>query len=128
VTPFDRRPQETILIIDADTHFLPPDVYDYMGHEWAHARPCFTWDDNGLLVNVEFPGEPAPVPGATPLPPPGTGSRYRSAYYMDERLRDYEKLGIDQQFLFPSSPRRCSPTSSSPGLRAPWRTRGTCRY
>ena len=89
------------MIIDADTHFLPPDVYDYMGDEWDGLRPRFTWDDKGLLVNVEFPGEPPLVPGATPLPPPGTGSRYRGTYYMDERLRDYEKLGIDQQFLFP---------------------------
>ena len=89
------------MIIDADTHFLPPDVYDYMGDEWDHLRPRFSWDDKGLLVDVAFPGEPAPVPGATPLPPPGTGSRYRGMYYMDERLRDYEKLGIDRQFLFP---------------------------
>ncbi len=89
------------MIIDADTHFLPPDVYDYMGPAWEDARPRFAWDDKGLLVGVDFPGAPAPVPGATPLPPPGTGSRYRGMYYMDERLRDYEKLGIDQQFLFP---------------------------
>jgi predicted TIM-barrel fold metal-dependent hydrolase len=41
------------------------------------------------------------VPGATPLPPPGTGSRYRGMYYMDERVRDYEKLGIQEEFLFP---------------------------
>lgn len=89
------------MIIDADTHFLPPDVYDYVGDEWMDLRPRFTWDDKGLLTDVVFPGEPPLVPGATPLPPPGTGSRYRGAYYIDERLADYEKLGIDKQFLFP---------------------------
>ena len=89
------------MIIDADTHFLPPDTYDYMGKEWDALRPRFQWDDKGFVTDVVFPGEPPLVPGATPLPPPGTGSNYRGMYYMDERLRDYEKLGIEQQFLFP---------------------------
>ncbi len=89
------------MIIDADTHFLPPDTYDYMGAEWDALRPRFQWDDEGFVKDVIFPGEPGLVPGATPLPPPGTGSNYRGMYYMDERLRDYEKLGIEQQFLFP---------------------------
>ena len=89
------------MIIDADTHFLPPDTYDYMGSEWDALRPRFVWDDQGFVTGVNFPGAPPAVPGATALPPPGTGSRYRGKYYMDERLRDYEKLGIDQQFLFP---------------------------
>lgn len=89
------------MIIDADTHFLPPDTYDHMGAEWDALRPRFRWDDKGMVTDVIFPGEPPAVPGATPLPPPGTGSRYRGMYHMDERLRDYEKLGIEQQFLFP---------------------------
>ena len=89
------------MIIDADTHFLPPDTYDYMGKEWDALRPRFQWNDKGFVTDVVFPGEPPLVPGATPLPPPGTGSNYRGMYYMDERLRDYEKLGIEQQFLFP---------------------------
>ncbi len=82
------------MIIDADTHFLPPDTYDYMGQEWDALRPRFTWNDKGMVSDVIFPGEPPLVPGATPLPPPGTGSNYRGMYYMDERLRDYEKLGM----------------------------------
>src|SRR5690349_13984550 len=89
------------MIIDADTHFLPPDIYDYVGDEFDALRPQFTWDDKGLLVDVQFPGAPPRVPGSTPLPPPGTGARYRGAYYIDERLADYAKLGIDKQFLFP---------------------------
>jgi len=89
------------MIIDADTHFLPPATYDYMGPEWDALRPRFVWDAEGMVTTVEFPGEPPAVPGATPLPPPGTGSRYRGMYDIEARLRDYEKLGIDQQFLFP---------------------------
>jgi uncharacterized protein len=89
------------MIIDCDTHFLPPDTYDYMGPEWEEKRPRFVWDGQGVLETVRFPGAPPPVPGATPLPPPGTGARYPGMYDMEERLRDYEKLGIDLQFLFP---------------------------
>jgi predicted TIM-barrel fold metal-dependent hydrolase len=89
------------MIIDADTHFLPPDVYDYVGEDFMPLRPQLVWDDKGLLIDVQFPGAPPPVAGATPLPPPGTGSRYRGAYYIEERLDDYTKLGIQKQFLFP---------------------------
>ncbi len=89
------------MIIDADTHFLPRDVYDYMGDEWDAVRPRITWDDDGLFAAIDFPGRPEQTAGSTPNTPPGTGYRCRGTYYMDERLRDYDKLGIDQQFLFP---------------------------
>lgn len=89
------------MIVDCDTHFLPPDAYDHMGAEWERLRPRFVWDGQGMLTGVEFPGAPPRVPGATPLEPPGTGARYRGMYDMEERLRDYEKLGIERQFLFP---------------------------
>jgi predicted TIM-barrel fold metal-dependent hydrolase len=89
------------MIIDCDTHYLPADAYDYLGGEWDDRRPRFRWDDKGLLTGVDFPGAPPAVAGATPLEPPGTGARHRGMYYMEERLRDYEKLGIDRQFLFP---------------------------
>ena len=82
------------MIIDCDTHFLPPDAYDYMGDEWDALRPRFVFDAQGCVTAIDFPGAPPPVPGATPLAPPGTGARYGGMYDMDERLRDYEKLGM----------------------------------
>jgi predicted TIM-barrel fold metal-dependent hydrolase len=89
------------MIIDCDTHFLPRDAYDYCGAEWDALRPRFGFDHNGQLTAVSFPGAPADVPGATPLPPPGSGSRHSGLYDIEVRLRDYENLGIDCQFLFP---------------------------
>ena len=89
------------MIIDCDSHYLPADAYDYLGGEWDDRRPRFRWDDKGLLTGVDFPGAPPAVAGATPLEPPGTGARHRGMYDMEARLRDYEKLGIDRQFLFP---------------------------
>ena len=89
------------MIIDCDTHFLPRDAYDYCGSEWDALRPHFAFDEKGQLTTVDFPGAPADVAGATPLPPPGSGSRHPGLYDIEIRLRDYEKLGIDCQFLFP---------------------------
>ena len=104
------------MIIDCDTHYLPPDAYDYMGPEWDRKRPRFAWDGQGFLAGVDFPGAPRAVAGATPLTPPGTGARYRGTYYMDERLRDYEKLGIDRQFLFPQLTETCFSYLVEPAL------------
>ena len=89
------------MIIDADTHYLPPDTYDYMGPEWDALRPRFIWDDNGNVTAVDFAGAPAVVPGSTPLPPPGTGCKLRGMYHMDDRLEYFDKYGITEQFLFP---------------------------
>jgi predicted TIM-barrel fold metal-dependent hydrolase len=89
------------VIIDCDTHFLPRDAYDYTGAEWDAVRPHLRFDANGLHTAIDFPGAPREVPGATPLPPPGSGSRHPGLYDIEVRLRDYEKLGIDRQFLFP---------------------------
>ena len=74
------------MIIDADTHFLPLDVFDHLGAEWDALRPRITWNDKGMFAAIDFPGQPPMIPGATPNPPPGTGSGYRGNYHMDERL------------------------------------------
>ena len=89
------------MIIDCDTHFHPRDAYDYTGPQFDPLRPHFVFDDQGYLAAIDFPGAPPEVPGATPLPPPGSGARHPGLYDMEVRLRDYEKLGIDAQFLFP---------------------------
>ena len=49
------------MIIDADTHFLPPDTYDHMGKEWDALRPRFQWDDKGMVTAYRHFGlaEPA---------------------------------------------------------------------
>lgn len=89
------------MIIDCDTHFLPRDAYDYTGAAFDARRPHFRFDEKGQLSAIDFPGAPREVPGATPLPPPGSGSRHPGLYDIAVRLRDYEKLGIDAQFLYP---------------------------
>lgn len=88
------------MIVDTDTHFFPPDAFDYVQGPLADKRPRLIFDKD-LLVDIEFPGAPPPVKGTTPLPPPGSGSRLAGNTDMDVRLEDYERLGIEKQILLP---------------------------
>ncbi len=60
------------MIIDMDTHILPPDIYDYVEGLLADQRPQFELSKDGLLVKWSFPGN-YQVKGTTPLPPLGAG-------------------------------------------------------
>jgi len=82
---------------------------------------------SGLLTAVDFPGAPGGVPGATPLPPPGSGSRHPGLYDIEVRLRDYAKLGIDRQFLFPQLTGTAFSYLPERGSVRRWRTRGISR-
>jgi predicted TIM-barrel fold metal-dependent hydrolase len=88
------------MIVDADTHILPQDVFDYIEGPLDALRPRIWFTPDGLYERMEFPGE-LRVPGTSPTPPPGSGARYKGASHIEERLNDYRKMGIDQQFLFP---------------------------
>lgn len=89
------------MIIDCDTHFMPSDAFDHVGREFLDRRPILKFDDTGLLTDVEFPGEPPRVAGATPLPAPGSGAHYPGNTDMEVRLEEYQKMGIDSQFILP---------------------------
>ena len=89
------------MIIDCDTHFMPSDAFDHVGKEFLDRRPILKFDETGLLADVEFPGEPSCVAGATPLPAPGSGAHYPGNTDMEVRLKEYEKMGIDAQFILP---------------------------
>jgi len=89
------------MIIDCDTHFMPRDAFDHVGGEFLDRRPVLKFDDTGLLTDVEFPGEPLRVAGATPLPAPGSGAHYPGNSDMGLRLKEYERMGIGAQFILP---------------------------
>src|SRR5688500_8467098 len=88
------------MIIDMDTHILPRDIYDYVEGRSADLRPRFEFDQDGVLVKWEFPGNHY-VKGTTPLPPPGAGGKHKGLTDMELRLEEYEKLGIEKQLLLP---------------------------
>jgi len=89
------------MIIDCDTHFMPRDVFDHVGEPLGGLAPRLAFDESGFLCDIEFPGGPPRVPGATPLPAPGSGARYAGNTDMDARLEEYRKMGIDAQFILP---------------------------
>jgi predicted TIM-barrel fold metal-dependent hydrolase len=89
------------MIIDADTHVLPQDAFDYIEDGRLNdLRPRCWFTPDGLYERMEFPGD-VHVSGTSPMPPPGTGARYKGASNIEERLNDYRKMGIDRQVLFP---------------------------
>lgn len=89
------------MIIDCDTHFMPRDAFDHVDGSLSRQRPFLKFDEQSLLVDIDFPGKPADIPGTTPLPAPGSGAPYLGNTDIEARLRDYEKMGIDQQFILP---------------------------
>ena len=89
------------MIIDCDTHFMPRDVFDYVDEPLRALVPRLAFDESGFLSDIQFPGEPPRVPGATPLPARGSGAHYAGNTDMDVRLRDYDKMGIAAQFILP---------------------------
>ena len=89
------------MIIDCDTHFMPTDAFSHVPEPMRSLVPRLEFDDDGLLIDVKFPGEPSKVPGTTPLPAPGSGAHYRGNSDMTARLKEYETLGIQAQFILP---------------------------
>jgi len=89
------------VIIDCDTHFMPADAFDYVEAPLKSLTPQLKFDEQGLLADIGFPGEPPRVAGTTPLPAPGSGAHFRGNTDMEVRLRDYDEMGIDAQFILP---------------------------
>jgi len=89
------------MIIDFDTHILPRDSFARVAKRFSHLIPQYTFDGAGICTAMTFPGEPPPVPGATPQPGPGTGSRYLGMYDIASRIDAMDQQGIDVQVLVP---------------------------
>ncbi len=89
------------MIIDCDTHFMPKDAFDYLDPSLSDRKPVLKFDEQGLLTDIEFAGKPPQVPGTTPLPAPGSGGHYPGNTDMETRLKDYERMGIERQFIVP---------------------------
>lgn len=90
------------MIVDCDSHFLPRDAFEHVEGSLAAKRPLITWDENGMLAGVEFPGAPSQVPGSSPVKAGlGSGSQMPGLWDMEHRLREYEQMGIDAQVILP---------------------------
>ncbi len=90
------------MIIDCDTHLMPRDAFDSVDGDFARLKPALKFNDQGLYVDVEFPGYPAEMPGTSPLLAPGSGAMFRSLWNIEDRMRDYDhRLGIERHVVLP---------------------------
>ena len=89
------------MIIDCDTHLMPADAFDGVGGNLAALKPALKFNEQGLYVDVDFPGY-RDVPGTSPLLAPGSGAMFRSLWNLEERMSDYDnRLGIEQHVVLP---------------------------
>lgn len=89
------------MIVDCDTHFMPKDAFDHVDGALTERRPFLKFSEEGLLVDIDFPGMPPKVPGTTPLSAPGSGAKNKGLCDIEVRMSDYEKLGIELHFILP---------------------------
>ena len=89
------------MIIDCDTHIMPEDAFDYVPEEFRGKAPTPVYGEDGLLVDLEFPGGPPEVPGVTPLGAPGSGAKMKGLVDLQVRLDEMPVLGVDRQFVLP---------------------------
>jgi predicted TIM-barrel fold metal-dependent hydrolase len=89
------------VIIDCDTHIMPSDAFDDMPEEFRDKAPIPRYSEEGLLIDIDFPGGPPEVPGVTPLGAPGSGASMKGLVDLQVRLDEMPVLGVDRQFILP---------------------------
>ena len=90
------------MIIDCDTHLMPREAFDGVEGQFALRKPILKFNDEGLYVDVDFPGYPPEVPGTSPLLAPGSGAMFKSLWNVQSRMADYDsRLGIEQHVILP---------------------------
>ncbi len=89
------------MIIDCDTHIMPSDAFDDVPEELRGKAPIPRYSEEGLLVDIDFPGGPPEVRGVTPLGAPGSGASMKGLVDLQVRLDEMPVLGVDRQFVLP---------------------------
>jgi len=81
---------------------MPRDAFDGVDGRSAASKPKLQFNDQGLYVDVDFPGYPAEVAGTSPLLAPGSGAMFKSLWEPGARMADYDnRLGIEQHVVLP---------------------------
>lgn len=86
------------MIIDTDTHAMLPDAFDHLPSHLAPLAPRLRISaEDGSYDVVEFAGRPSVVPGS--FPQARTGNKLRGAAFLEDRIEDFERLGVDKQLV-----------------------------
>jgi predicted TIM-barrel fold metal-dependent hydrolase len=78
---------------------MPRDAFEHMPKKFDALRPILRFDEHGTYTGMDFEGRPKPLPRATPLSAPGTGSEYAGMVDMEARIKDYVGMGIERTCL-----------------------------
>jgi predicted TIM-barrel fold metal-dependent hydrolase len=107
------------MVIDCDSHILLLDAFEHVPLNFLdgcalsglHSQPLMlkarmpeiVLDDDGRFREIHFPGNPANIPGATPIASndPSLGIDYSGNIDMQARLRDFTRMGVDLHFVLP---------------------------
>jgi predicted TIM-barrel fold metal-dependent hydrolase len=91
------------MIIDCDSHIMPRDAFEHVDPTMAPRMPHPKFDSEGRFIEIDFPGNPAYIPGTTPLPLEhvSSGLKYKGNSDIEARLADYARIGVDAHFALP---------------------------
>lgn len=85
-------------VVDCDTHCMLPDAFEHMQAHLAARAPRLRFREaDGSYDVVDFPGRWPHVPGATPKA--RTDNKLRGAAFVEDRVADLARLGVDKQLL-----------------------------
>lgn len=86
-------------IVDCDSHFIPPSVFDNVSEKYKELVPKYKFDDEDRITEITFPVDPVKI------------NYNKSKYTMycrwagmsniKERIKYLNEYGIDKQFLGP---------------------------
>lgn len=85
--------------IDADSHYLDPDVFKYVSDRNISRVPNFKFDSDQRLIAVDFDKDPNPL-SRNSLPPHGYND-HAGLSNIESRIADFDRLGIDFQIINP---------------------------
>lgn len=87
------------MIVDADSHYLDPDVFKYVKQENKSKVPQFGFDQENRLIDVKFDIDPIPLTFNTL--PAHYHNEHAGISNLDSRIEDFKQLSIDFQILNP---------------------------
>lgn len=85
-------------IIDCDSHYLPPTVFDNVPEKFKHLLPAHEFDQDGRLTRVNFDVDPVRI---TEGRSPESFGQIPGVSNINSRIDDFSKLKITKQLLCP---------------------------
>jgi hypothetical protein len=86
-------------IIDCDSHFIIPEIFDYVEGDLRKNLPEYIVDPRSILVNIKYTSDP--ITNKMDDNPDNTHCELPGMINIPERLQDLKKMKVDYQMLTP---------------------------